>query len=722
MRVVPLHGSATTRAASVSRAVSTSMVVWEWVLPWLLPAPLLLRAPAQSYRLGTTLTAVGVDHAISLFTIAEAMFPLVGRACSSVLANWEHWSLAVGWAAEAGSRLCVGWLLRSRRRAGVGPGGTRRILRRRGNKAFMRVLEGLCVGGHLGMARSLVDPDGGDHGDGGDGGCGGDWAAGLGLVWQDGGVDRDGDDDWVVGDSGLVDHVRASDLLKGVCEKGHVEVAKWVIERFLMKDPWDLAAPLSGAVSGGHLELAQWLVNTFHLAPKFKGGRRWSDLHKEACKSENLEVVKWCLGTFPVANIPFHAIHQSLVGKSSKSVEVCKFIKWRISTSLRHGAPDPSFAFINNLDVLKWALSANYHSFGTPTKENLEILCAESEGVQFCQWLVEERSFTPTPLMFCSACNNSEDNTQTAKWLSTRVPLSPEDICDSFSSSLAHNNTSIASWLDETFHILNRLSSNGNFSSSSILVTLCKKIGYYESKAGGMAWFLNHTSTTKGVDEAVIVNCIELLLDKAAFQAAMLLLEHFHISDPKRNQLLERFLYRCVLGGHISTAKEIISMGELSKESVAKCLVDSAEVKSTKVAKWLINHFQLERQHIALDKMLFKLIKWGQGSCVEWLINKFHITLDEFLHLKWEKESQNWIDLFTWKMILQVFPGLTADMIKERFLPLVCKSPVIAQVSLKRFPQLTMDDIVAFCSSTADYHFSLATRLWLKEHNHLQHE
>ncbi|KAH3723284.1 hypothetical protein Pelo_18012 [Pelomyxa schiedti] len=713
------------------------MIVWEWVLPWLVPAPLIHGPPTPtSGSDGTTRTRVKFKHTVTLCAIAEAMFPLVGRACKSIVSHYERWGTAVGVAAEAGSRLCVGWLLRNRRTAGpldgadgvggggggggdegngvgvvpvpvqsVGGGGgddDERRRRRKGNKAFLRVLEGLCVGGHLGMAQCLVDP-----GDRGGGGC--DWAAGLGLVWLDGG----GDDECVV-DNGMVDHVRASDLLKSVCEKGHVEVAKWIVERFMVRETWEFAGPLSAAVSGGHLELAQWLVDTFDLAPKLSGCSWYFNIHEDSCKSGNVEVVKWCLEKFTVDR-PFYTVQYCVTGKSSKSVEVCQLINKRISNPVS----THSLYGIHNLEVMKWAISA-YPSIGT-TEDNLATLCAGPEGVQFCQWLLDERSFTPTPSMFQAACKNTKDTTRTAKWLlSTRVSLSPEVICNSFSSSLAHNNTSIASWLDETFHILNPPNPNSNIvaDAGSILVTLCKETRGYESRSGGMEWFLNHTST-KGVEEAVIVECIELLLDKPSYEAAILLMDHFHISEPKRNQLLVRLMEQAVQSGTLSQIKKVVSMGEFSKESVAKCLANSFGFESANTARWLINHFQLEHQHITLNNsmVLFNIIRWGQESCVEWLINKFHITLDEFLHLNWERDTCIRIDLFTWKVIQEVFPGLTADMIKERLLPLVCRSPVIAQVAMKRFPQLTMHDILAFCSRSSHPRVSVATHLWLRYHH-----
>ncbi|KAH3765863.1 hypothetical protein Pelo_2266 [Pelomyxa schiedti] len=707
--------------SEVSRAVSTSLVVWEWVLPWLVPGSL-LASPDPCRR-----APVKVKHAVALLGVAEAMYPLVGRACSSLLTHWEHWSMAAGLAATAGSPRCVSWLVRNRDRHrygnmpetdddgddGDGDGGGEessgmrmRRRRSRGNKAFACVLGGLCVGGHLGMAKGLVDP--GDCGSGGGGG-GVDWG---GLAWQD------GDGDCVV-DNGLVDHVRASDMLTRVCEKGHMEVAKWIIERFSVRETWEFAGPLSAAVSGGHLALAQWMVATFDLVPKF-GDCPWLDIHPDACKSENLEVVKWCLETFPVDKIrSYKILNACLSGKTSKCAELCQYVKERVPSLY---PSTPSFYSICNLDVLKWAM----HAFlvAAPTKDNVERMCAAPEGIPFCQWLVDERAFTLTAAMFSCACKNSKDNAQTAKWLSTRVPLSPEDICDAFVTALTHSNISIASWLDETFHILNPPNSsslNLCSTSSSIFVKLCQNVQQYVPDVDGMEWFLNHSSMN-GVDEAVISDCIQVVVKKPSFQVALFLMEHFHISEPKRSELLAHILKEGVRSDTISPIKKLVSMGAFSKESVAKCLANSVGLQSTKAARWLITHFHLEHQHITLDnnRMLFNVITWGQGSCAEWLINKFHITLDEFLNLKWEKDSLLWIDLFTWKTIQQAFPGLTAAMVKDRFLPLVCKSPVIAQVAMKGFPfLLTRDDILAFCSSTAHYHFSLSTRLWLRDYNPL---
>ncbi|KAH3762453.1 hypothetical protein Pelo_5753 [Pelomyxa schiedti] len=125
------------------------------------------------------------------------------------------------------------------------------------------------------MAKTLVD---------------GRWPGG-GLTWRSCCSGGNG----IVGDGshgGIGDHVRDVGILKRVRKNGHMDVAKWVVERFNIRDPWEFVGPFCGALSHGHLELAQWLFNTFHLGESFRNYDGWPSVHQKACKSESLEVVK----------------------------------------------------------------------------------------------------------------------------------------------------------------------------------------------------------------------------------------------------------------------------------------------------------------------------------------------------------------------------------------------------------------------------------------------
>ncbi|KAH3714439.1 hypothetical protein Pelo_19051 [Pelomyxa schiedti] len=280
-----------------------SRVVWDAVLvPWLVPE---MRRPGSGRSDGRGdggAPTLSSTQAVDLCVVGEALFPLRGLVRRALVAHTHKWHAALLAAAEAGSTSCVDWLIASRRSTaargneeegeaeregdGDGDGGggapqqqraiTERMRRRRENKEFMCVLGGLCVGGHLGEAQRLL---------------GGGWP---GLTWM--GVDVDvvgcgSGSYW--GEQDLRDHVRASGILLGVCRRGWTAVAKWLVQRFGIRDPSEFLQPLESALAGGHLELAQWMVGTFGLVERF---RRYSyvELHAKACRSENLDVVKWC--------------------------------------------------------------------------------------------------------------------------------------------------------------------------------------------------------------------------------------------------------------------------------------------------------------------------------------------------------------------------------------------------------------------------------------------
>ncbi|KAH3765071.1 hypothetical protein Pelo_3076 [Pelomyxa schiedti] len=628
--------------------------------------------------------------------VAEAMFPLVGRVCRSLLRHYRKTDAVLKFAAEAGSRRCVDWMLKHRdeSRGGSGDCGTTHEEARgwnkrvRRNKEFWHVLSRSCAGGHLGMARLLVD---------------GRWP---GLVWDSGGFC-----------GALVDHVRASRILRRVCEKGHGDVAKWLVETFNFSEPWEFVEPFCGAVSGGFLDLAQWIVDAFDLIKPFHQ-YTWMKIHVSACLSGKIDVVKWCFETFPFQDLRdnfYRVFINCLSGKKPTQVEVCKYVSEHI---LRQEVS--SARYIHTVEILKWVLST-YPSF-SPTQTDLEHLCMDSRGFDLIKWLVEESltSVTPNPGMFIAACQNPEDDVKLAQWLSTKVTLSPDDLRKSFSSALARNNTSIASWMNATFQILSTSTSgsHGIITGTLALVEVCKALNGFADNVEGVKWLLNHAEM-KGVEESLVVETVENLVHKKNISTVpLLLIEKFPIPEPKLSEILGGVLTECVQGESISQAKKITSMSSISKESIARSLGNTVGLDSTKTVKWLITQFQLEREHITLDgnHILFNLIMWGQENCAEWLIDKFNITLDEVSTMCEKLSLRTFLkrDLFLWQMLLAKFPDITATFIKEKLMYLVCQSPAVAQYTMRHFPELTTEDILVYCSAKASYEFLLPTRCWMR--------
>ncbi|KAH3767469.1 hypothetical protein Pelo_649 [Pelomyxa schiedti] len=679
----------TTRETALSHAVMVSRVVWDSVVAWL--------APELSGSDGDGAT-LPMEHAVGLCVVGEALFPLRGLVRRALVAHTaDKWHVALRAAAEAGSASCVDWLVASRRteraseekkamgsvgaeRGGErgrgeemgGDGGAmlarrRRRRRRRENKEFMCVLGAVCGRGE---AQRLV---------------GGGWP---GLTWEsdlipgvgDGGAGRGSGSD-------LGDHVRGNPILFGVCERGRVDVAEWLVQRFGFRDPWEFLVPLEAALKGGHLELAQWIVSSFDLvAEKCKKYSSLLGFHSKVCKSGNLEVVKW----------------SCIEGKSLSSVEICNYVSKHIELPLHF---DPFECCIGRLDVLKWVMSElpSIDASFPLDKKIVEDLCGKKEALELIKFFVEGNLVVATPALLLRACSNLKDNTELVKWLSTRVSLSQEDIDNSFVAALAHSNTSIASWLEDSHHILERHKEAAD--SAQLLGRLCERIPCYaRRRTAGLKWLLNRLDT-KSIPSDQAVDCVGDLLENCeSTRAALLLLDKFPMIPKKaRSELLTLTLRQTIWDDCLTQVKRIVAMmmdcsNGFTKDEIARCLSSATSAVSSKTVKWLITHFQLEREHIIADNnnILCKLLSWGQECCAEWLINKFNITFDEVLRLSWVSSSLFRFDFATWQMMVEVFSGITATIIKQKYLKLVCHSPVIAHFTLRQFPDVTMEDLLAF--------------------------
>ncbi|KAH3761282.1 hypothetical protein Pelo_6884 [Pelomyxa schiedti] len=705
--------STTTRQMGLSRAVMVSRVVWDSVVAWLVPE-----------MSGMREAPLPLKHAVALCVVGEAMFPLRGLVRRALVARTPNkWYSALLAAAEAASTSCVDWLIASRRRttkddgggeeeaaepqrAGEGEGEgeasvmcrrermTMRGMRRRENKEFLCVLGGLCVGGHLAEAQRLV---------------GGGW---HGLTWK--GVDGS-DLDLAVGGSGtegnwngrdrdsgaiqeLSDRVRETEILMGVCERGWIDVAKWLVQRFGIREPWEFVQPLEGALEWGHLELAQWMVGTFDLVGRFTSYETTIglDLHSKACMGAS----------------PSLGFMSCIWGKSS-SLEVCQYVRKHLEVPFPPGPME--CRYVRRLDVLKWILS----EFDmVPTSEMVETLCGRREGLEFVKFFVEGNSITATPSLFLAACKAFHQSTQLVKWLSTKVELSKADLGNSFVTALAHGNTAIASWLEDSHHILDQY--QGAAAAGKLLVRVCGVMPVYRDV--GLEWPMCHLNF-KGIhpsETGLVVDCVgELLRNPKSTSAALLLLEKFPmIPERERSELLTLALRECIHhGDSLPQVKRIVSMMDsghgFTKDNVARCLSSATSGVSSKTVRWLVTQFKLEREHITLENnsILRTLISFGKECCAEWLINKFDITLEEVLMLSWG--SLSGFDLATWQMIVEVFPAITAAHIKEKFLKLVCHSPVIARFTLRHFPDVKMEDIAGLCNISGGYFL----RCWLIDNN-----
>ncbi|KAH3762065.1 hypothetical protein Pelo_6092 [Pelomyxa schiedti] len=510
---------------------------------------------------------------------------------------------------------------------------------------------------------------------------------------------------------GISDHVRDAGILKRVCKNGHMDVARWIVERFNIREPWEVVGPFRGAVSKGHLALAQWLFNTFHLGEcVFRDQEVSCSVHLKAYRSENLEVVKWCFEAFPREEPIYGLFSDYGTGKKSSSVDICKFITERMSGT------GSLFKTVHRVDVLKWATS-----FTSAIPTSVARFCKGKGGLELVRYAVEEYSIKPTPDDFIAACKTkSKEGVALVRWLSTKVTLSPSDLGNSLTVALARDNTAIATWLDETFNIMKRLSA-WNSAPGVLLLKVCKATKYYHERVKGVEWIMSFPEMGC-VEESLVVRAVNKLVNRGLSTTPLLLMEKFTISEPTRTNLLLGILKESIQSDGITQAKKIISMGDFTKSSVARCLTNAVGLRSTKAVKWLIMHFQLDRGHITTykNKILLRMMEQGKESCAEWLIKKFHVTLEEVLDLPFNLDPGNKFDLFMWEMIVRQFRGtITGTKIKQRLFPVILHSPFIALSAIRLFPDLTMDYIITLCQSTTPFDLTLDTRCWFRHcYNH----
>ncbi|KAH3763301.1 hypothetical protein Pelo_4853 [Pelomyxa schiedti] len=629
----------TVRTEYHNRVVWLSRLLWDNVVPWLVVSP-------TNNGDGDDDPTITSEDSVTLMSVGEGIFSLVPRVCRLVLSHDNKYYNALEAAAEAGAQSCLNWLITNHTnnnnyddevndQAGN---------RRNETKEFIRVLGGLCRAGHLDAATRLVDVYRGGHGR---------WPS-SGITW--GGGCGEGEEAYIS------EHVKMENTISEVCSRGHLDVAKWMVERFgYTGHHWELYGPLTAALSKGRLEVAKWIMGEIsdpQSVKKYFSGRP-RIIHGLACRSGNVEAIKWVLHMFPLDYTITGGIFFNFLRENCTAV--CECIKEHLPLPFNPGD-------IPNAEVLRWTTSA-FPSFKI-TSEIIQIVCPKEGGLDLLKWAVEDHSVTPTPKLFRAACKNRTENLEVMKWLSTKVSLSPEDACECFAISLSINNITTASWLDESFGIMKRATTT--------------PFGVGMSK----------------VEESLIVKAVRHLVFKKNLSATpLLIIEKFPlISEPTRTEVLIGVLQESVQNDTITQVKKVISMCEFTKESVAQCLANPElnVFGSMKALKWLSTHFQLEREHITLNNntLLQNLLTHRKASCAEWVINRFHITLDEVLLLTWEPSPFIDSDLFTWQMMLRVFP-------------------VMAQFTMRVFPDITTRDVADYWSKQKLWKRPSSIRNWL---------
>ncbi|KAH3723134.1 hypothetical protein Pelo_18163 [Pelomyxa schiedti] len=731
------------RRVACDRVVALSRVVWDMVVApgWLDEAPPTDPSTATNERL----------H-VDVFSVAEAMFPLVALACRRVLevprtrkGNDPGSTYGViTLAARAPAPSCIAWISNHREQPTTNT--------RRQNstiaiavKEVAATLAGLCVGCHVQEARSLLgarddcegcggrDDDGGAHRSTGtlpmlwDGRC-------VATTWKaadDGGCGDVGDcvegGSRLVGGGGggggggelrrrVIEYVRAScgskyPIIDYVCESDDVELARWFFSVIGIgrKDvPWIRCNSLWPPVNRGKSKVVKWLLDEFHLE---------ASLGPSILK----ELTEWCLrGNSPgdsrwfiEKKFPLPAQEKTielLLRNEHASVEDCHFFEADIQSV---GVDDYLLKDIHNPDVAKWVLTTLSLS---PSQETLSYLCGNLGNVEFAQWLMTEKKFTPTPESFVLACSSSSSlGCHLSKLLSTRVTLTPSDITKGLINALLKSNIEVAEWLDVTFHVMDYINSKPGCPENTLTELLS---GYIPSLAG-LKWFVQHLPQPLSLKESSVGDAISHLISNQWSDAVVFLLDTFSQYQPQRNPIQFKPILVGLMRNDLRALQRVIqSVGVysslvLTPEFVGHCLTTDIpyEHPSSKIVKWVIRKFHLQYSHINGDDnaLLFKLLSDGKNRCAQWLLETFDIPLDDVVRRLTEHSSTQ-IDLAGWQKILRHYGNAIDTTLIQSFLPNIVTSPHIAMFMMHRFG-ITIDEIRALYTDPDS--MPEQTKLWL---------
>ncbi|KAH3742809.1 hypothetical protein Pelo_15794 [Pelomyxa schiedti] len=746
------------RRTDAQRVVLLSRVVWDIVVEPTWVAPCSDSQPLTQ------------DTCVQILRVAEALFPLVPRACRSVLAAaapqvrdtpcpgdgyrsvsyfvLECAAMAAGGGRRAaaeggeecspapanreGSGRCVRWLLARR------PPGTRNV-----GKESMVVWWGLCVGGHLEMAQEFVA--GGRGGAAEDfGNCGPVaaetttktetetetetetkatattkrivkwWWERCGLCWCAACGGSVGEENLIVRDETKRNYadpvMHKATLLTCVCSAGHLGVAKWIVKRFRVKT-WDSCVPFFAAVRGGHLEVAQWLAWRIdvRLASKVLVEL---DIYQVAASSGSLKMIQWIEDVFPhKRNDEYYAVMSDYLNRFLESNKTAKEeiegCKWFLNQCPEVDL-DLDWFSISHKTTLQWVIQNGL------TKPSKGKGCLWSAYHEICdpslvEWLFdnyEERINMKYDDEFCHVFSNKKDSVAVVKCMLERTKdVPPRAIELSIESALEYTNFAVADWLEATYHLTKRPTEReegpARCMKQLVLHDVARlKLQPLRDSPAALKWFLRHVPVGS-IERDEAIQAVQRCLKLREVKKALFLLETFHLPRGTQTQRMWNKVLKSIPGTDFSTAPQLAKLGNFTESDMAQILPEALyfhdlkwSVHSSKVLKWLIESYNVTAEQVKANEnvMLSTLITKSKTGAAEWLIKKFHITLPEVLGMHKPEYISESARLSTWRMLLRVYPEMTADNVRESLLWIATASPCNMDLSIRKLG-LTKEEI-----------------------------
>ncbi|KAH3764574.1 hypothetical protein Pelo_3592 [Pelomyxa schiedti] len=695
--------------AEVNRHKHSPLLVQTWITAagWLDDGETITDTNANaniSYNKKNKMRRSQTRHA-GMFSLAEALFPLVGRVCRRILGFSDYWNYVGTYRAISSAANLIrhptsplGQRTGSGLHLNVTPQEEGVVV-----KEVAAVLLGLCCGGHVAEAQKLF---GGSESRGG-----GSFTGTLPRLWDGRRVSRWEDASRCGGGNSVGSTASQNNVVGGrelrhkvseyVCGSGGdyglvaiaslsgVDSLRWLVSALgvAREDArWMMQELLLVALQGGKLDVAECLVDEVGL-PASPLACGWCASGKAPGRT------RWCSDKLAV-EMKAEIVQYPLLTNKRSTVEDCRWLERRIHEK---GVDGYILNEMKNANVAKWVLSI------LPGQAFSSIHVGEllqSVGdVSLAEWFVTEKGFVPNVGTFMLACcTPMKRGSSLAKWMSTRFILTEADIITSFAKALGWGNVEVANWLQDTFHVMDVANHNPCI-ASSVLLEICQEEGIFVYDDAGLKWFIQHLSQPNLIPEDTIQDAVSAALAIYCTCFVPLLLKAFPQFRPQRDPPLLQSLIE-FMGGDINTIKRLLQTQPLpTTEFVAQCLTsDQFLAESSKVVKWMIQQFHLESSHVRANsnRLLFTLLSRKKNRCAEWLIDSFGIPFSDIVEMAplWTGDCcQTPPDLDGWNMILRKYQRhINTSVIRQHLMPIVTLSPHISHSTMLRFG-ITLSEI-----------------------------
>ncbi|KAH3722912.1 hypothetical protein Pelo_18383 [Pelomyxa schiedti] len=476
-----------------------------------------------------------------------------------------------------------------------------------------------------------------------------------------------------------------------VCVGGNLDVVKWLVgdvigvgeHRHETTLYLEFSGPLRECLIRGKTELFKWLFKHLEITapPLHPSGYRNLFLYCAMGKCPGN--LKWCLENLQVRPDK-EIIVGTLLNNRHTTAGDCE---WAESHVLRGGLSswNQLMESVRNVDVAKWMLSL--FPTETPTEEAFNCLCKNTGDVEFVEWLINEKNCTPTAESFASACSTSAKNgSSLARFLATLVTLSESNIIHSMVQALCWNNTEVAKWLEDTFHVMQSIDTNTEIAGNA-LEEICSGYHVYKEKLVGLQWFIQHLSSPSSLSMTSIHQAISQALRAFLPNTVAFVLESFPQFDPHIDQSQFQEITLAFMKSNLPALQRLSQLVAadgssllLTPELATQCLTSSSFHRfSSKAVKWVIRKFNLQYNHIRANNnmLLFKLLSGKKNGCVQWLLQSFDIPLTDIFDMARTCSEYQSLDIVGWKSLVRHYP-IDGAVIRSHFIPMISKSPHVA--------------------------------------------